>query len=169
MRGHCGAEPLNSSVAKSRQDGSATRSKTVAVSLPLLALLAVTTPPGAWPGPPERPSARMILDAVPEGLRQYRAAPHEGKRIEWLRRLAPSRDPRVAVELRQVFAFASDKPSVAIRKAAKKCLAARYVIQDGRQLAETGLSSESEWRPCVCAWWSKNGADVRCRAKQLPQ
>jgi hypothetical protein len=110
----------------------------------------------------------MMIDPVPGGLRQYRAARDEGERIEWLRRLAPSRDPRVAVELWQVFAFASDKRSVAIRKAARECLAAYYVTQDGRQLVETGLP-ESEWGPCVCGWWSKNGADVRRRAKQLPQ
>jgi hypothetical protein len=139
-----------------------------AVALPLLAVLAVTTPPSALAGPPDRPSGRMVLDPVPEGLRQFRAAREEGKRIEWLRRLAPSRDPRVAVELWQVFAWASGKREVAIRGAALECLAEYYVTRDGRPLSET-KPTDAEWGPCVCGWWSKNGADLRRRAKQLPQ
>ncbi len=142
--------------------------RTLAGLMPLLAILALTTPQGAQAGQPERPSGRMVLDPMPEGLRQYRAARDERKRIEWLRRLAPSRDPRVAVELWEVFAWASGKREVAIRRAALECLAEFYVTRDGRPLSET-KPSDTDWGPCVCAWWSKNSADVRRRAKQLPQ
>jgi hypothetical protein len=138
---------------------------TIAASL--LAALALV-PARAVAGPPERPSGRTVLDEVSEGLRKYRSEKDQGKRIDWLKKLAPSRDPRVAVELWQVFAFASEKRSVAIRQVAKECLARYYVTQGERQLADSGLP-DAEWGPCVCGWWSKHGADMRRRAALLPR
>jgi hypothetical protein len=38
----------------------------------------------------------MTFDAVVEGLRHYRQEDDHAKRIAWLRKLAPTRDPRVA-------------------------------------------------------------------------
>jgi hypothetical protein len=91
----------------------------------------------------------MVLDEAYDGLRRYRGEKDLGKRIAWLRKLAPTRDPRVAVELWEVFAWASDKRSIPIRDAARECLAVHYVTQDGRPLAEAELP-EAEWGPCVC-------------------
>jgi hypothetical protein len=48
----------------SSQEGYDMPGKTFAALLPLLAVLAVVTPTGAVAGPPERPSGRMLFDAV---------------------------------------------------------------------------------------------------------
>jgi hypothetical protein len=137
-----------------------------AVALPLLAALAVETPSGA--GPPARPSGRMSFDAVADGLRQYRKERDEEKRIAWLRRLAPSHDPRVAVELWEMFAWVRGKRTATIRQVARDCLAEYYVPSEGRM--PSGVTQPDEERAtAVCSWWSRSGADVRRRAKQLPQ
>jgi hypothetical protein len=68
------------------------------LALPLLALLAFLAAPAAA-GPPEGVSGRMAFDRVADGLRRYRQEDDDAKRIAWLRRLAPTRDPRVAAVL----------------------------------------------------------------------
>jgi hypothetical protein len=137
------------------------------IALPLLAALAVVTPSGA--GPPERPSGRMMFDEVADGLRQYRKEQDEEKRIAWLRRLAPSHDPRVAVELWELFAWVrGGKRTAAIRQVARDCLAEHYATREGGPLSGVKQSDE-ERGPAVCSWWSRNGADVRRRARELPQ
>jgi len=50
-------------------------------------------------GPPEKSSAKMVLDEVADGLRKYRKEQDTEKRIRWLKKLAPTKDPRVAVAL----------------------------------------------------------------------
>jgi hypothetical protein len=110
----------------------------------------------------------MVLDEVAEGLRQYRKERDEEKRIAWLRRLAPSRDPRVAVELWEVFAWVRGKRTAPIRKVARDCLSDYYVTREGRPLPEVKPSDEQRGAD-VCSWWSKVGADLRRRAKELPQ
>src|SRR4051794_8005929 len=65
----------------------------------LLAALALLTPGTAPAGPPEGASGKMAFDSVAAGLRKYRKETDEAKRIRWLERLAPSKDPRVAVVL----------------------------------------------------------------------
>jgi hypothetical protein len=52
----------------------------------------------ATAGLPEQPSGRMALDEASEGLWKYRLEKDQGNRIGWLRNLAPTRDPWVAVE-----------------------------------------------------------------------
>ena len=41
----------------------------------------------------------MVLDEVADGLRQYRKEANPEKRVGWLKKLAPTRDPRVAVQM----------------------------------------------------------------------
>ena len=134
-----------------------------------LTLVLLTAPPGnVFAGPPEGVSGRMAFDEVSERLRQYRQETDEGRRIAWLRRLAPSRDPRVALELWDVFAWVRGKRAAAIRTVARDCLAEYYATKDGRPLSEVTQSDEERGRG-VCAWWSANAADVRRRAGQLPR
>jgi hypothetical protein len=119
-----------------------------AVALPLLAALAVVTPSGA--GPPERPSGRMSFDAVTDGLRRYAQETDDSKRIAWLEKLAPTRDPRVAL---LIWEYPPDEitPSqfIGLRR-----LLLRYYVPPGERLD---------------GWWRANEADLRRRAKRLPQ
>jgi hypothetical protein len=133
-----------------------------------LSLLTVLVPVPAMTRPPERLSGRMVLDEVSEGLRKYRRETHKGQRIAWLRRLAPSRDPRVALELWDAFAWVRGKRTAAVRAVARDCLAEYYATKDGRPLAEV---AQPDWERAggVCSWWSANAADVRRRASQLPR
>jgi hypothetical protein len=135
------------------------------LTLPLMAALVL--PGAAVAGPPEGPSGRMALDDVADGLRKYGKEPDEVKRAAWLRRLAPSRDPRVAVELWEVFAGVRGKRTATIRKVARACLAECYVTKEGRPLSEV-MPPDDELGSEVCAWWSRNGSDLRRQAKQLP-
>jgi hypothetical protein len=118
------------------------------VALPLLAALAVMAPSGA--GPPERPSGRMAFDAVADGLRRYAQETDDNKRIAWLEKLAPARDPRVAL---LIWEYPPDdiSPSqfIGLRR-----LLLRYYVPPGERLDR---------------WWRENEADLRRRAKQLPQ
>jgi hypothetical protein len=68
---------------------------TFAATLPLVAVLALASPRSAVAGPPESPVGAMQLDKVEDGLRQYRQQKADDKRVAWLKRLAPSHDPRV--------------------------------------------------------------------------
>src|SRR5690348_6758493 len=61
----------------------------------LLAALAVS----ASAGPPEGVSGKVVFDQVADGLRKYRAEKDKGRRLDWLKRLAPTHDPRVGVAL----------------------------------------------------------------------
>jgi hypothetical protein len=118
------------------------------VALPLLAALAVVTPSGA--GPPERPSGRVSLDAVADGLRRCAQETDDNKRIAWLEKLAPTRDPRVAL---LIWDYPPDDitPSqfIGLRR-----LLLRYYVPPGERLD---------------GWWLANEADLRRRARQLPR
>jgi hypothetical protein len=116
-------------------------------------------PSQALAGPPEVVSGRIVLDKVMDGLRRYRRETDPEKRIRWLEKLAPSRDPRVAVVLGELFerglltarAVGPD-PSVA----AEVLLYVHYVPGGGDTRA-------------IFDWWSANEADLRRRAKLLPE
>jgi hypothetical protein len=128
----------------------------------LFLVLAQLPPKEAVAAPPPGVSGRLVFDEVVEGLRKYRTETDVGKRAEWLKRLAPTRDPRVAVELWEVFAWERGKRTAAIHQVARNCLADYFVAVD------KSLSAEERGQ-AVCSWWSKNAAEIRCRAKQLPR
>ena len=142
----------------------------VKVPLPLLLALAYLAllPLPVPAEPPEGVSGKMVLDEVSEGLRKYRQEADEARRSEWLRRLAPSRDPRVALELWEVFAWVRGRRTAAIRTVARDCLAEHYATKDGRPLSDVA-PSEADRGAGVCSWWSKNGPDLRRRARELPR
>jgi hypothetical protein len=119
-------------------------------------------------GPPEQVLGKMVFDEVAEGLRHYRRETDEAKRAECLKRLAPTRDPRVAVELWEVFAWVRGKRTATIRQVARDCLADYFVPGEGRSRPEVKRSDE-ERASAVCSWWSRSGAELRRRASQLPR
>jgi hypothetical protein len=118
--------------------------------LPLVTVLAVVRPATGVAGPPEGVSGRMVFDGVADGLRKYRMETDEGKRIAWLEKPAPARDPRVAL---LIWEYPVDEitPSqfISLRR-----LLVRYYVPCGQALD---------------GWWRANEADLRRRAKQLPQ
>src|SRR5262245_6895096 len=62
-------------------------------------LLLTFTMEQAVAGPPEKASGTMVFDTVGDGLRKYEQSNDPYRRAALLRRLAPTRDPRVAVAL----------------------------------------------------------------------
>lgn len=119
------------------------------LALTLVALLPV--PLAA--GPPEGPSARMVFDEVADGLRQFRAEQDETKRVEWIGKLARTRDPRVAI------ALAGARTTFDVVGAQAHMMLAIYFVPPGMKSSED----------IVDAWWKENEADLRRRASQLPR
>ena len=128
--------------------------------LAALALLAVLVPLPAAAGPPDGVSGRMeFVDKVADGLRQYHAQSDAGKRIEWLTRLAPTVDPRVAVvlgELQEQWHTAPSREYPDSGVAAIVLLHVHYVPGGGDNKR-------------IRDWWKQNEADLRRRAKELPR
>jgi hypothetical protein len=129
-----------------------------AAVLPLLVGLALSSPSQTAAGPPDRPLGKMVLDEVADGLRRYRKETDPEKRIEWLEKLAPTRDPRVGVALGE---YMADAPSGWV---AAGDLLERYFLP-----RPVNVTTSQEWVLEVSLWWQKNKADLRRRAKQLPQ
>jgi hypothetical protein len=114
-------------------------------------LLALLWPGVALAGPPDRPSGRATLDPVADALRRYRKETDPDRRRALLWKLAPVRDPRVAVALGEVLASA-DYPFPEIT------LLARHHLPEDRR-----GSTDAVWD-----WWRANEADLRRRAEELP-
>jgi hypothetical protein len=94
------------------------------------------------------PSKKMMFDEVAVGLSIYRREKDDEKRRGWLNRLAPSRDPRVAVALGEALLHAGP---------------AEYVA------AYSGLVNYFGSGLDVRAWWKANETDLRRRAKVHPR
>jgi hypothetical protein len=134
--------------------GGFTMSRTMLVLALLLALV-----PGrpVLAGPPEGVSGRMVLDKVVEGLMRYRHETDLDKRWDRLGELARTRDPRVAVVLGDLLDHGTD--------ADQQQAAVIFIV---RYHGQKGLACLTGIVPPVHAWWKKNEADLRRRAKQLP-
>jgi hypothetical protein len=116
-----------------------------------LLTLALLAGQPAVAGPPERPAGRLAFDEVADGLRRYRRETDPRRRRELLEKLAPRRDPRVAVAMGEVLAgSACPYPEIAF-------LAEFYLPE-----AKRG-STDSVWD-----WWRANEAELRRRARELP-
>ncbi len=133
---------------------------------PLLATLALLSSGNVVAGPPEGASGKMVLDKVSEGLRKYRKETDEDKRIYWLTKLAPSRDPRVALALWE--AFAAWKPPVGGTMIYFPCEGHIAAICLVKFRYAPMLPGQSEYAS-LKQWWQANEADLRRRAAQLPQ
>jgi hypothetical protein len=120
--------------------------KTLTTLLVLLVLTPVTPA-----GPPEGVSGAMSFDEVCDWLRQYRREQDQAKRVQWMRKLGATRDPRVAVALMEA---CLDKANPT----------------DVRLEAILSLKAYFPDRDCsVERWWKENEADLRRRAKELPR
>jgi hypothetical protein len=106
------------------------------VALPLFALLVLLPAANVVAGPPDERSSAMKLDKVADGLRQYRQQKADDKRVEWLKRLAPSKDPRVKAALEA----AKSDSSNAVAEVAVELLADHY---DGFRII---LLPPARWR-----------------------
>jgi hypothetical protein len=94
---------------------------------------------------------------VADGLRKYRKETDPKKRLQWLEKLAPTRDPRVALTL----ANALTDHLEWFRRDASLLLLQYY---DGRRLIAV---HEDNINSAQC-WLEKNAADLRRRARELP-
>ena len=132
--------------------------------LPLLAVLALAMPGTALAGPPEAVSGKMVLDEVAEKLRRCGKEPDEDRRLELLFRLArsESRDPRVAVALGEFLQTSRDE----VNQVDAAILVFRLY---GLRLRSSRDGRGDPFVRDARAWWKENEADLRRRAKQLPQ
>lgn len=124
------------------------------LALPLL----LSVVPVASALPPEAPSGAMVLqrDEVADGLWEYRKEKDEEKRVEWLAKLAPTPDPRVAVALGE----ALSDPSLEVRVRAAKGIIYHHT---GWYIESSpGSKLALEW---ARKWWEENEADLRRRAR----
>jgi hypothetical protein len=124
--------------------------------LSLLVLLALA--PAVPAGPPESPTGRTMLDPVEDGLRQYRAARTPEDRRLWLKKLARTHDPRVAVALGEAL---GDPSPVVSRRAA---IELAWEFMPGPRDARSADRRLAE----VDGWWQENEAELRRRARGLP-
>jgi hypothetical protein len=126
-------------------------------------------PAKAVAGPPDGESGEMVVDEVWEGLRQYRKEKDEGKRIELLKKLAPTRDPRMAVSMADEMGLEWVKPGRELDFSAEgyaSCrLLEKYFLHPQADEPTAAVMAYLN----VNAWWRKNRDDLRRRAKQLPQ
>jgi hypothetical protein len=120
----------------------------------LTALLLLSHMPTLNAGPPERPSGTFVVDEMADGLRRYRKETEPELRVRWLEKLAPSRDPRVAIAL-----WEADCEDRAVKSAAVRLLGGYFV---------EGTRFEHLQYYDVGGWWKANEADIR-RAAQLPR
>ena len=133
--------------------------KRFAAVLPTFAVLAIglSVPGTALGGPPEGVSGKMVFDEVANALRKYRKETDHDRRVRWLRKLAPMCDVRVALALGDAWGDSDGS----VGTVAQALLAEYYCEPRPNEIA-------SAWGP-VTDWWKKNEADLRRRAKQLPQ
>jgi hypothetical protein len=112
-------------------------------------------PAPVFAGPPEGVSGKMVLDEVGDGLRKYWKETDPDRRATWLRRLAWTHDPRVAVALGEAI---DSREEYICQVAAGRLMALYY---------PDTMCCGGVWREAY-ACWHKDQADLRRRAKQLP-
>ncbi|HEX5272809.1 MAG TPA: hypothetical protein VFW33_20065 [Gemmataceae bacterium] len=112
----------------------------------------------AFAGPPQGVSGKMVRDEVVEWCRRYLKEWRDEKRTACLRKLRPTRDPRVAVELWKTWEEGSRG------------------VKDGVDFSQAALLARSllsRWyvpaNEPVDRWWKASEADLRRRASQLPR
>jgi hypothetical protein len=128
-------------------------------AVPLTLALLPGLAPRIVAGPPDGASGNMVLDEVADGLRKYRKEKDPEKRAAWLERLAPSKDPRVALALGE----AREESDRTVARAASIALFELYCPPGELET----ITLASLWVR-TGDWWKANEADLRRRAKELP-
>jgi hypothetical protein len=128
---------------------------------PLLLALSLLVPPGrVLAGPPEGISGRMVVDEVSEGLRNYRRESDAGRRVRWLAKLAPTRDPRVGVAMGEY--LSSDRNPFPWQ------ISVGWLLTEHFMPPAPASDNVLEQTKAARGWWRDNEADLRRRARQLP-
>ena len=150
--------------------------RTIAAAV-LLAVLALMLPGKAVAGPPERVSGKMVLapDEVADGLNRFRRERDVYKRVLLLCRLAETKDPRVLVAVgkslsdhstflyeQRDFSWGFPGQLVTVEESMDRMAASILNMY----YPPPGVPKDL---PALREWWDKNEADLRRRAKQLPQ
>lgn len=135
----------------------------------LLAALVLLPAGKALAAPPEKVSGKMVLDEVGYGLRRYarRDGCGDKRRVEWLKKVAINRDPRVAIALVELV---FDGEYLLVRDEAAIELWKRYIRRlNSIEAMQLDRSQLKALREVIRGWWIKNGDDLRRRAAQLPR
>jgi hypothetical protein len=136
------------------------------LAVSFVVLMALATP--VFPGPPEGPSGALLLDEVADGLRRHTRGDGSGdqRRIEWLKKVVRTRDPRVVIAL---FELAFDGQSRQVQDEATFVIWAHIIRRPG---AAEPLPSDSAklkaLRDRARDWWRENGQLYLLQADQLP-
>ena len=123
-----------------------------------VSMLALTLPGEAVAGPPEGVSGKMVFDEVEDGLRKYRKEKDPDQRIERLRRLSRTRDPRVGIALGEALSDAC--PTVVFSAANQYLDYFSTEVSGYRYRFPVELAREQ---------WQKEAADLHRRAARLPR
>jgi hypothetical protein len=132
----------------------------LAVVVVLFVVLALLSPKEAVAGAPEKVPGAMKFDTVADGLLRYHKETDQAKRIRWLEKLAPTRDPRVAVALGEMM---NGDQSFG-RVSAAFLMFDHYVPHDGENKPNALVVVRQAYE-----WWSKNEHDLSRRASQTPR
>ncbi len=119
------------------------------ISLFAFSLTAIASSPNGF-------DCRLVLDHVADGLCRYRMAKSSLSRIDWLQRLAPTLDPRVAMTL--CVALTDDDREV-VQTAADNIL--KYYAKRWDSDEETRILQAR-------GWWKLNWRNLCEKAKHLP-
>jgi hypothetical protein len=133
----------------------------------LLVLPLLIAVPLAAAGPPESVSGRMVVvDDVADGLRQYRQETAPERRLAWLRKLAATQDPRVAIVLAEV---ANDGTAGDLDCEAADELWWHFASPDAasRHGKVNNKTTKAPNGASYHAWWDENEVEVRRRAARL--
>jgi hypothetical protein len=128
------------------------------LALPLPAALGL--PSLSFAGPPEAVSGRMDVDEVSQALRRYQHEFDEDRRVNWLRKVAPTRDPRVGVAMGEYLSAGNPFPHQ---------ISVAWMLTEHFMPSPVLHDDVVEQTKAARLWWRDNEADLRRRAKQLPR
>ncbi len=134
------------------------------LALLLVVSLALLSPGNVVAGPPEKIPGKLVFDEVADGLLRYRAEEDEQKRMKWLVRLAPTRDPRVAVVLGELVTAWKPNRNPEVMEEGELAFICLIKFE-----YDTSFSHSTNYYKSVLGWWKTNEVELRRRAKRLSQ
>jgi hypothetical protein len=144
-------------------------SRMFAGAVMLLAVLALLSPKEVVATPPQKVSGAMTFDTVADGLRKYHKETNVQRRVDWLTKLADTRDIRVQVALQD----ALRDPNKEVYWAALCLLGSRYLGATDPRTGRTQGERDALFRELATVYrrWLEFGhaAAARRRAAHLPR